>query len=185
MKVELDEQNLTANWCGVEKQSEDENEGDDDGDADYTDHRVPATPRRKRQVRSAVWQYFNYDEDRRPSCKICGWKLTAGSSGSTSNMRHHLQSQHQILCPLSKVGVYLCSRLTLTRRLHQCVQMYDFYILHSNSGLVKSLKTILALSERPRLLHWDWQLHRLRLLIYYYVILMYFFFSLCSLPVLL
>lgn len=105
MKVELDEQNLTADWCSVEKPSEEENEGDDDGDADYTEHRVPVTPRRKRQVRSAVWQYFHYDEDRRPSCKICGWKLTAGSSGSTSNMRHHLQSQHQIVCPLTKVGV--------------------------------------------------------------------------------
>ncbi|XP_058266017.1 uncharacterized protein LOC131365993 isoform X1 [Hemibagrus wyckioides] len=102
MKVELDEQNLTADWCSVEKPSEEENEDDDDGDADYTEHRVPVTPRRKRQVRSAVWQYFHYDEDRRPSCKICGWKLTAGSSGSTSNMRHHLQSQHQIVCPLTK-----------------------------------------------------------------------------------
>ncbi|XP_017342190.1 uncharacterized protein LOC108275754 isoform X3 [Ictalurus punctatus] len=102
MKVESDEQELADDWCGVGKKSEEENEGDDDGDADYSDHRVPAAPRRKRQVRSAVWQYFHYDKDRRPSCKICGWKLTAGSSGSTSNMRHHLQSQHQIVCPLTK-----------------------------------------------------------------------------------
>lgn len=109
MKVELDEQNQMADWKKVEKQSEEENEDDDEDDADYIDHRVSSAPRRKRQVRSAVWQYFHYDKDRRPSCKICGWKLTAGSSGSTSNMRHHLQSQHQIVCPLSKVGVILSS----------------------------------------------------------------------------
>lgn len=119
MKVESDEQELADDWCGVGKKSEEENEGDDDGDADYSDHRVPAAPRRKRQVRSAVWQYFHYDKDRRPSCKICGWKLTAGSSGSTSNMRHHLQSQHQIVCPLTKVGVYVCS--------DQHVQIYSSF----------------------------------------------------------
>ncbi|TTI46068.1 hypothetical protein Baya_15432 [Bagarius yarrelli] len=53
---------------------------------------------RKRQVRSEVWKYFRYNRDRSSSCKICGWKPTARSSGSTSNMRHHLQSQHQIMC---------------------------------------------------------------------------------------
>lgn len=112
MKVESDEQNLKSDSSSVEKQSEDENEDDDDyddddddGDEDYVDRRVTASPRRKRRARSAVWQYFSSDQDRKPSCKICSWKLTAGSSGSTSNMRHHLQSQHQIVCPLNKVGV--------------------------------------------------------------------------------
>ncbi|KAM9444824.1 uncharacterized protein Hap1MRO34_023872 isoform 2-T2 [Clarias gariepinus] len=115
MKVESDEQNLKSDSSSVEKQSEDENEDDDDyddddddGDEDYVDRRVTASPRRKRRARSAVWQYFSSDQDRKPSCKICSWKLTAGSSGSTSNMRHHLQSQHQIVCPLNKsAGLFM------------------------------------------------------------------------------
>ncbi|XP_062871194.1 uncharacterized protein LOC134333242 isoform X2 [Trichomycterus rosablanca] len=108
MKMELDEQNLSS----AENPSEEELYADDD--ADYTGRGGSGTPRRRRrrrQVRSAVWNYFHYDDgdvsdpDRRPSCKICGWKLTAGSSGSTSNMRQHLQSHHKIVCPLTKSGV--------------------------------------------------------------------------------
>ncbi|XP_046724959.1 uncharacterized protein LOC124398726 isoform X1 [Silurus meridionalis] len=98
MKVDSEEQDLVFSWYDEEKQSEEEN----NSDVDYSAQWVPAAPRRKRRVRSAVWRYFHHDQDRRPSCKICGWKLTPGSSGSTSNMRHHLQSQHQITCPINK-----------------------------------------------------------------------------------
>ncbi|XP_072552290.1 uncharacterized protein [Salminus brasiliensis] len=111
MKMEEDVDDLEKQWHSEEEKYEvDADDDDDDDDADYTDRRYPKSPRQKRQVRSAVWQYFQCNgEDANsknsPSCKICGWKVSPGSSCNTSNMRYHLQAHHQIVCPVSKPGL--------------------------------------------------------------------------------
>ncbi|KAL7863945.1 hypothetical protein AOLI_G00153650 [Acnodon oligacanthus] len=108
MKMEEDVEDMEKQWHSEEEKYDVDA---DDDDVDYTDRRYPKSPRQKRQVRSAVWQYFVYSNDddankeRVASCKICGWKVSPGSSCNTSNMRYHLQAHHQIVCPVTKPGI--------------------------------------------------------------------------------
>ena len=107
--MEEDVEDMEKQWNSDEEKYEVDGDADDDDDADYTDRRYPKSPRQKRQVRSAVWQYFAYSSEDEPSkeraasCKICGWKVSPGSACNTSNMRYHLQAHHQIVCPVTKV----------------------------------------------------------------------------------
>ncbi|XP_035377165.1 uncharacterized protein LOC113592278 isoform X1 [Electrophorus electricus] len=102
-----DEDHLGEEW-----QSEDHSEEvDDEDDSDYGEGRCQKSPRRRRRVRSAVWQFFGCDDsfpatERRPACKLCGWKPSVGSTCSTSNMRYHLQAHHQIVCPLVQAATF-------------------------------------------------------------------------------
>ncbi|XP_022533222.2 uncharacterized protein LOC103043043 isoform X3 [Astyanax mexicanus] len=124
MKMEEDVDDLEKLWHSDEEkykiESDEDDDNDDESDADYTDRRYPKSPRQKRQFRSAVWQYFQCDDDnannkdKNPSCKICGWKPSPGSSCNTSNMRYHLQTHHQIVCPVSKPGLSTSLEITLS-----------------------------------------------------------------------
>uniref|UniRef100_A0AAR2K0Y7 BED-type domain-containing protein n=1 Tax=Pygocentrus nattereri TaxID=42514 RepID=A0AAR2K0Y7_PYGNA len=119
MKMEEDLEDMEKQWHSEEEKYDVDA---DDDDVDYTDRRYPKSPRQKRQVRSAVWQYFVYSNDddankeRVASCKICGWKVSPGSSCNTSNMRYHLQAHHQIVCPVTKTESTMASQRTYTAK---------------------------------------------------------------------